>query len=227
MTDYVIAPQPQAAVPVSGGGRFPVRRIFCVGRNYADHQKEMGHDGREQPVFFTKPADTLVIDNGPTPYPPQTSNYHFEIELVVAIGTGGSDIAVDDALNHVFGYGVGLDMTRRDLQAEAKKGGKPWDMAKGFDFSAPVSHLVPAASVGHPDRGAVRLRVNGIEKQRGDLSEQIYSVSETIAELSRFVMLKAGDLIMTGTPAGVGAVLRGDVLEGEIDGIASLRTIIV
>jgi len=214
-------------VPTSTGGRFPVRRVFCVGRNYAAHAREMGHDpDREPPFFFTKPADAVVPDDADTPYPTMTERLEHEVELVVAIGTGGSEITVDDALAHVWGYAVGIDLTRRDLQAEAKRLGRPWDTAKGFDASAPVGVVVPAAEV-DPTVGAIELRVNGELGQSGDLSDQIWSVAETIAELSRFVALAPGDLLMTGTPEGVGVLERGDVLVGSIAGVGSVRTRIV
>ena len=214
-------------IPTSTGGRFPVRRVFCVGRNYAAHAREMGHDpDREPPFFFTKPADAVVPDDADTPYPTMTQRLEHEVELVVAIGTGGSEITVDDALAHVWGYAVGIDLTRRDLQAEAKRLGRPWDTAKGFDASAPVGVVVPAAEV-DPTVGAIELRVNGELGQSGDLSDQIWSVAETIAELSRFVALAPGDLLMTGTPEGVGVLERGDVLDGSIAGVGSVRTRIV
>jgi len=219
-------PEP-VLVPVRGGGFFPVRRIYCVGRNYAEHIREMGNDEREPPFFFDKPADAVLIDGAPMSYPPETADLHHEIELVVAIGRDGSDIAVGDALDHVFAYGAGLDMTRRDLQAVAKKAGRPWTFAKGFDQSAPLGVLVRVDEIGHPQAGAITLAVNGAERQRGDLADQIWSVPETIAYLSRYVALRAGDLIMTGTPAGVGAVVRGDVLEGHIAGIGPVSTVIV
>jgi fumarylpyruvate hydrolase len=228
MADYVIAPPAQAAVPVAGGGLFPVRRIFCVGQNYADHAREMGNDpDREPPFFFSKPADALVTDGADMPYPSQTANLHFEIELVVAIGTGGSNIAAADALSHVWGYGVGIDMTRRDLQAAAKKAGRPWDMGKGFDKSAPISELVPVSRTGHPATGTIELAVNGVTKQRSDLNKMIWGVPETIAFLSSLVALQPGDLIFTGTPEGVGAVVTGDLLEGSVAGVGSVRTRIV
>jgi fumarylpyruvate hydrolase len=223
----LVLPAPQAVLlPVAGGGFFPVRRIYCVGRNYAEHAREMGHDGREPPFFFSKPADAVVIDGSPMAYPSATKDLQHEVELVVAIGTDGANIAVHDALAHVFGYAAGLDMTRRDLQAEAKKAGRPWDMAKGFDQSAPIGTIAPASTIGHPARGAITLTVNGGERQRGDLADQIWSVPETIAFLSGLVALKAGDLIMTGTPAGVGAVRRRDVLEGRIAGVGTVMTVI-
>lgn len=222
--DYAVAPAEPALIPVDGTEQvFPVRRIWCVGRNYADHAREMGHDpDREPPFFFAKPADAVVPGGGEIPFPPMTEDLHHEVELVVAIGKGGEDIPQASALDHIFGYAVGIDMTRRDLQAEAKKMGRPWAMAKGFDRSCPISHLVPAARIGHPDAGAIELSVNGTVKQSGDLAQQIWKVPETVAILSRFVGLAPGDLIMTGTPAGVGACHPGDTLSCKIDGIASL-----
>lgn len=226
MADLVIpAPEP-VLIPVAGGGFFPVRRVYCVGRNYAEHVKEMGNDLRDPPFFFAKPADAVVIDGAPIAYPPQTKDFHHEIELVVAIGKDGTNIAKADALDHIYGYAAGLDMTRRDLQAVAKKAGRPWEMAKGFDQSAPIGTIVPASQCGHPDKGAIVLSVNGAERQRGDLKEQIWSVPETIAYLSTLVTLRAGDLIMTGTPAGVSAVLAGDALEGQIDGVGTVSTVV-
>jgi fumarylpyruvate hydrolase len=227
MADTVIPPPPQVTVPVAGGGLFPVRRVFCVGRNYAEHAREMGHDpDREAPFFFTKPADSLVTDGADMPYPPMTSDLHHEMEQVVAIGTGGADIAEADAMKHVWGYAVGLDMTRRDLQGEAKKLGRPWDMGKGFDHSAPIGTMVPAAGV-DPGRGKIELKVNGEVRQTSDLSKLIWSVPEVIAYLSKLVRLEPGDLIFTGTPEGVAAVSRGDVLEGFVEGVGSVRTKIV
>jgi fumarylpyruvate hydrolase len=228
MSSYVIDPPKTAAAPVAGGGLFPVRRIFCVGRNYAEHTREMGGDpDREEPFFFTKPADAVVTGGADMPYPPKTADLHHEMELVVAIGKGGKDIAEADALSHVFGYAAGLDMTRRDLQALAKKAGRPWDMAKGFDLSGPIGEIVPAAKIGHPDKGLIELKVNGVVRQSSDLAKQIWNVPETIAYLSGLVELEAGDLIFTGTPEGVAAVVRGDVLEGEIAGVGTVRTRIV
>ncbi|MFJ4220217.1 fumarylacetoacetate hydrolase family protein [Curtobacterium luteum] len=227
MSDFVVPAPPQPSVPTSTGGRFPVRRVFCVGRNYAAHAREMGHDpDREPPFFFTKPADAVVADDGDTPYPPLTGRLEHEVELVVAIGAPAVDVPVADALDVVWGYGVGLDLTRRDLQAEAKRLGRPWDAAKGFDASAPVGTLVPAAGV-DPTSGAVELRVGGALRQSGDLADQIWSVAETIAELSRSVRLAPGDLLMTGTPDGVGPLVRGDVVEGRIAGVGTVRTRIV
>ncbi|PZU94280.1 MAG: fumarylacetoacetate hydrolase [Chelatococcus sp.] len=228
MTNYVIKPPAIAAVPVSGGGLFPVRRIFCVGRNYAEHAREMGHDpDREEPFFFTKPADAVLTDGADMPYPSATKDLHHEMELVVALGSGGKNIAVSDALSHVWGYAAGLDMTRRDLQAVAKKAGRPWDMAKGFDFSAPIGEMVPAARIGHPSAGRIALKVNGAVRQDSDLAKLIWSIPETIAYLSGLVELAAGDLIFSGTPEGVAAVGPGDVLEGEIAGVGTVRTTIL
>lgn len=215
------------SVPTSAGGAFPVRRVFCVGRNYAAHAREMGHDpDREAPFFFGKPADAVVVDGADLPYPSHTARFEHEVEQVVAIGVGGSDIAVADALDHVWGYGVGLDMTRRDLQAAAKSAGRPWDMAKGFDASAPIGTLVPAAGV-DPTSGAIELRVNGELRQSGDLADLIWSVAETIAALSTYVRLEPGDLLLTGTPDGVGPVVPGDVLEGRLAGVGTVTTTVV
>ncbi len=225
MPDYVIAPPAIATVPVAGGGAFPVRRIFCVGRNYAEHTREMGGDpDREEPFFFTKPADAVVTGGADMPYPTMTSDVHHEMELVVAIGKGGANIPESDALNHVWGYAAGLDMTRRDLQAAAKKSGRPWDMSKGFDHSAPIGELVPAARIGHPDKGVIELKVNGAVRQSSDLAKMIWNVPETVAYLSKLVRLEPGDLIFSGTPEGVAAVKKGDVLEGRIDGVGTVRT---
>ncbi|WP_407050114.1 fumarylacetoacetate hydrolase family protein [Methyloraptor flagellatus] len=228
MTAFVIPAPAQPAVPVAGGGRFPVRRIFCVGRNYADHAREMGGDpDREPPFFFTKPADAIVTSGAATPYPTETAELHFEIELVVAIGTAGRDIAVGDALAHVYGYAVGIDLTRRDLQAAAKKGGRPWDMAKGFDASAPIGFIQPASVIGHPAKGGITLSVDGVIKQSSDLAKMIWSVPETIACLSRLVALEPGDLIFTGTPDGVGPTVRGEALHGSVEGVGEILTRIV
>ncbi len=226
MPEFVIAAPPLVAVPVQGGGLFPVRRVFCVGRNYAEHVREMGGDTREPPFFFTKPADALVTRGAPMPYPPATADLHHEMELVVAIGTGGADIPAAAALAHVWGYAAGLDMTRRDLQAAAKKAGKPWDMGKGFDHSAPIGELLPAARLPDPSRGKIELSVNGAVRQSSDLSNMIWSVAETIAALSGLVALAPGDLIFTGTPEGVAAVVRGDRLEGRIEGVGTVSTTI-
>jgi fumarylpyruvate hydrolase len=202
---------------------FPVGRIYCVGRNYAEHAREMGHDpDREPPFFFMKPPDAIVMSGATIAYPTITQDLHHEIEMVVAIGQGGKDIPVEKALDHVFGYGVGLDMTRRDVQGEAKKMGRPWEMGKAFDESAPCTALKPVAMIGHPAKGAITLKVNGAIKQKGDLSEMIWNVPETIAYLSKMITLRAGDLIMSGTPSGVGPVQRGDKLEGHVDGVGDL-----
>lgn len=228
MTDdypYVFPPLPRPNLPVKGTDKlFPVHRIYCVGRNYADHAIEMGHDpAREPPFFFQKNPDNLVAGAGVFPYPDKSSDVHYELELVVALGMGGRRIAVERALEHVFGYAVGLDMTRRDLQAEAKKLGRPWDVGKAFDHSAPCSEIVPASEVGHPEEGAVRLFVNGVLQQNGNLQQMIWTVAQMIAILSEYFELKPGDLIFTGTPAGVGPVKRGDILEGSVEGVAKLR----
>ncbi len=228
MPDYVIAPPPVVAIPVAGGGLFPVRRVFCVGRNYAEHAREMGHDpDREDPFFFTKPADALLAGDADMPYPSMTTDMHHEMELVAAIGTGGTGIDAAHALSHVWGYAAGLDMTRRDLQAQAKKQARPWDLSKGFDHSAPIGALVPAAQVSNAARGEIVLRVNGHVRQHSDLSHMIWSLPETIAFLSRFVALAPGDLIFTGTPEGVAACQRGDLLEGSVEGVGTVRTRIV
>jgi fumarylpyruvate hydrolase len=225
MADYVISPPAITSVPVKGGGNFPVRRVFCVGRNYAEHAREMGSDpDREPPFFFMKPADALLLNDGDMPYPPQSTQLHHEMELVVALGEGGSNIAEADALAHVWGYAAGLDMTRRDLQNAAKKEGKPWDMGKGFDWSAPIGLMVPASKIGHPSTGLIELKVNGKVRQTSDLSKMIWNVSETIAYLSGLVKLAPGDLIYTGTPENVAAVQRGDLLEGVVEGVGSVRT---
>ncbi len=226
MADYLFEPYAPVTVPIARGGLFAVRRIYCVGRNYLEHIREMGNEERDPPFFFAKPADAVVVGGASVPYPAQTSDLHHEIELVVAIGKDGSDIAVADALDHVYGYAAGLDMTRRDLQAAAKKAGRPWEMAKAFDFSAPIGTIEPAEAIGHPGKGAITLSVNGQVRQKGDLGEQIWSVA-AISYLSGFVQLRAGDLIMTGTPSGVGAVVRGDVLEGTIEGVGTVRTTIL
>lgn len=222
---YVFAPPPVVAVPVAGSNdRFAVRRIYCVGRNYEAHAREMGHDpDREPPFFFGKPADAVVYvapgEIGVFPYPSQSKNVHFEMELVAAIGLAGQDIPVERALDHVYGYALGLDMTRRDLQAEAKKLGRPWDTAKGFDHAAPLGPIHPVSAVGHIGDGAIWLSVNGDEKQRSDVSQLIWSVAETVAYLSTLFELQPGDLIFTGTPEGVGAVTKGDTMTGGVEGL--------
>ena len=205
-----------------------MHRIYCVGRNYAAHAREMGKDPeREPPFFFLKPADAIVPGGGKVHYPPGTQNLHHEIELVVAILQGGTDISADRALEHVYGYAVGLDMTRRDLQFAARDLGRPWDFGKSFDESAPITFIHPASRVGHPAKGPITLEVNGQLRQQGDLADLIWSVPETIAFLSRYYRLQPGDLIFTGTPAGVGPVMRGDRLAGKVEGLAELQVQIV
>ena len=228
MADYVIAPPAIVSVPVAGGGSFPVRRVFCVGRNYAAHAREMGSDpNREPPFFFMKPNDALLLNGADMPYPPSSKDLHHEMEMVVALGKGGAGIAVADALGHVWGYAAGLDMTRRDVQNAAKNEGKPWDMGKGFDHSAPIGLLVPASKIGHPAAGLIELKVNGVMRQTSDLSKMIWNVSEMIAYLSNMVTLAPGDLIYSGTPENVAAVQRGDLLEGTVAGVGTVRTRIV
>jgi len=227
VADFLFEPHAPVSIPIARGGLFAVRRVYCVGRNYVEHIREMGNDERDPPFFFAKPADAVVVGGAPIPYPSHTEDFQHEIELVVAIGKDGSDIAVADALDHVYGYAAGLDMTRRDIQAAAKKAGRPWEMSKAFDFSAPIGTIEPASVIGHPDAGAISFSVNGQVRQTGDLNQQIWSVAEAIAYLSGFVALKAGDIIMTGTPAGVSAVVRGDVLEGSIAGVGTVRTKII
>ena len=221
MSDYVITAPAAPSVAVAGSGaRFPVRRVFCVGRNYGAHAREMGSDpNREPPFFFTKPADAVVPASGTVPYPPATQDLHHEVELVVALGAGGADIDPVDAMSLVWGYGVGLDLTRRDLQAVAKDAGRPWDMAKGFDASAPCSPLIPAAKLGHPQDARIWLEVNGALRQEGNLNEMIWPIADVIGHLSRLVTLAPGDLIYTGTPAGVAALKPGDQLRGGVDGV--------
>jgi fumarylpyruvate hydrolase len=227
--EYVVPAPPIPSLAVEGGqARFPVRRIYCVGRNYAEHAREMGGDpDREPPFFFTKPADAIVTDGNDFPYPTQTRDVHHEMELVVALGRGGTNIPAGSALAHVFGYAAGLDMTRRDLQAEAKKLGRPWDTAKGFDHAAPCGRIVPAATIGHPANGAIWLKVNGELRQRSDLSQLVWKIPEVIGYLSTLFTLAPGDLIYTGTPAGVGPVQRGDVLEGGVDGVGTIQLKVV
>lgn len=222
------APQP-VLLPVEGTNEtFPVRRVYCVGRNYADHAIEMGHDpSREPPFFFQKNPDNLLPAGQDFPYPALSSNVHYEVECAVALKSGGSNISVDDALDHVWGYGVGIDMTRRDMQDGLKKMGRSWEGAKAFEFSAPISPLVPASKIGHPNKGAVWLDVNGARKQSGDLDQMIWKTAEIIAELSKVFALAAGDVIMTGTPAGVGPVVKGDIMECGVDGVGRLTVKVV
>ena len=222
---YIFAPHALPTLPIRGSDKvFPVHRIYCVGRNYAEHAIEMGHDpNREAPFFFQKNPDTLVPSGGTFPYPDASKDVHHELEMVVALKSGGNHIAQDKALGHVFGYAVGLDMTRRDLQGEAKKLGRPWEVGKAFESAAPCSEIVPVSAIGHPAQGAVWLEVNGEPRQKGDLNQLIWKVPEMIAYLSGLFELRAGDLIFSGTPAGVGPVKRGDVLHGGVDGVGELK----
>ena len=230
---YVIQKPPRPALPVVGtDDLFPVRRVYCVGRNYAAHAREMGHDpNREPPFFFMKPADALLpASAGETvelPYPPKTADYHFEVEMVVALAKGGRDIPVDQALDHVFGYAIGLDMTRRDLQDEAKQLRRPWELGKAADLSGPVGPLHPASDIGHPASGSITLSVDGAAKQKGDLSDMIWSVAEQVAYLSSYFELFPGDVIFSGTPDGVGAVTQGQTLSAAIDGLGEIRLRVV
>jgi fumarylpyruvate hydrolase len=227
--NFIIDASATPSVPVVGyKERFPVHRIYCVGRNYAAHAREMGKDpDKEPPFFFLKPADAVVPDGGEVEYPPGTSNLHHEIELVVALHRGGFEIPAARALDHIYGYAVGLDMTRRDLQIQARDMGRPWDFGKAFDQSAPITAIYPVASHGHRSAGAITLAVNGQLRQQADLQEMIWNVPDTIAFLSNYYRLQPGDLIFTGTPAGVGAVVRGDELVGKVEGLAELRVSIV
>ncbi|PLP99607.1 fumarylacetoacetate hydrolase family protein [Cupriavidus pauculus] len=224
MTDFVIQPAPQASVAVAGSqARFPIRRVFCVGRNYAAHAREMGKDpDREPPFFFTKPADAVVAAEGAVPYPPLTENLHHEIELVVAIGKAGANVKPEQALDLVWGYGVGVDLTRRDLQDVAKKMSRPWDWSKSFDASGPCGPLQPASAIGHPAKGAIWLKVNGETRQEGDLTELIWSVADVIAYISEAMTLQPGDLIFTGTPAGVGTLNPGDAVTAGVEGVGEI-----
>jgi fumarylpyruvate hydrolase len=229
---YVFDPPAVVAVPVTGSeSRFPVHRIYCVGRNYVEHAKEMGFTGREPPFFFMKPADAvLYVPEGATgemPYPSVTADLHHEIELVVAIGKGGRDIKAADAAGHIYGYAVGLDMTRRDLQGEAKKQGRPWDVGKSFDHSAPMGPIRPAAQAGDVGNAAISLSVNGQVRQSSNVSKLIWNIAETIEHLSRLWELRPGDLIFSGTPEGVGAVKAGDLMEGSVGGVGTLKVKVV
>ena len=225
MTRYVIDPPTPASLPVRGSdARFPVRRVYCVGRNYAAHAIEMGHDpDREDPFFFQKNPDDLLTDGADFPYPDKSNDVHHEIEMSVALAKGGRNISLESALDHVWGYGVALDMTRRDLQGACKKAGRPWEIGKAFDHSAPASELVAASEIGHPADGAIWLKINGEVRQEGDLNQLIWKVPEMIAYLSGLFTLAPGDIILSGTPAGVGPVARGDELEGHVDGVGDLR----
>ena len=225
VTSFVFPPAPRPSVAISGSTeRFPVRRVFCVGRNYAAHAREMGKDpDREPPFFFTKPADAVCDAGSAIPYPPLTDDLHFEMELVVAIGQGGKDIAPDAAEAHIWGYGAGIDLTRRDLQQQAKDKGRPWDWGKAFDHSAPCGPLHLAENIGHPTKGRIWLAVNGETRQDGDISQLIWNVPEIVAIVSASMRLQAGDLIYTGTPAGVGAIVAGDRITGGIDGLGEIE----
>ena len=223
---YVINPNPQPALPVRGTDKlFPIHRIYCVGRNYEEHTKEMGGNIKDPPFFFQKNPD-CVITTGKFPYPPATKNVHFEIELVVALKSGGTNIKAADAMQHVYGYGVGIDMTRRDLQDVAKKLARPWEVAKAFEHSAPCTALVPAKDADLPANGAIWLEVNGERRQSGDLSQMIWDIPHQIEFLSGLFELKAGDLIFTGTPSGVGAINKGDRLKGHVDGVGDLEVVV-
>ncbi len=226
---FVIDPPPIVALPVRGGdGLFPVHRIYCVGRNYAEHAIEMGFDpDKEPPFFFQKNPDNLLPPGRSFPYPPRSQDVHFEIELAVALESGGVDIPVAQALDHVYGYAVALDMTRRDLQGVAKKLGRPWEVGKAFEASAPCSEIVPASEIGHPGRGGIWLDVNGERRQRGNLNQMIWKVPEMISYLSELFILAPGDLILSGTPAGVGPTVRGDRLHGHVDGVGDLEVRVV
>ncbi|MGF1594428.1 MAG: fumarylacetoacetate hydrolase family protein [Kiloniellaceae bacterium] len=224
-----VIPQPQQPfLPVEGSkDTFPIHRIYCVGRNYAEHAIEMGHDpDKEPPFFFQKNPDNVLVGRD-FPYPPASKDVHHEIEMVVALKSGGKDIPIARALDHVYGYGAGVDMTRRDLQGEAKKTGRPWEVGKAFEHSAPCSELVPASEIGHPDRGAIWLKVNGKTRQEGNLDQMIWKVPEMISYLSGLFELAPGDVILSGTPSGVSAVSRGDVLHGHVEGVGDLHTKVV
>ena len=228
MTEFVYPPPPVVSVPVEGESRrYPIRRIFCAGRNYEAHAREMGVAvDREAPFYFTKSPDTYLPSGSTVPYPPGTSNYHYEMELVVAIGKAGFRIPRDHASSHVYGYACGLDMTRRDLQLAAREQRRPWDLGKDVEQSAVLSPLVPASKIGHPEAGSIELRVNGVTKQSSDLSAMIHQVPDLIAHLSQFYHLTPGDLIFTGTPEGVGPVVAGDTIDGSISGIGSIRLVV-
>jgi fumarylpyruvate hydrolase len=228
MTKYIIEPAARASLPVRGSEqRFPVRRVYCIGRNYAAHSIEMGGDpNRESPFFFQKNPDNLDA-SGEFPYPVKSSDVHHEIELVVALKSGGVNISVDNALEHVYGYAIGIDMTRRDLQAEMKQTRRPWEIGKAFERSAPIGPIIPASEIGHPDSGSISLKVNNDQRQQGNLNQMIWKVPEMIAYLSEYFEIGAGDLIMSGTPAGVGPVIRGDVMIAAIEGIGELVVTVV
>lgn len=225
---YLFTPQPQPALPIVGGtAQFPVHRIYCVGRNYAEHAIEMGHDPNKEPPFFFQKNPSNILLSKEFPYPSQTKDLHFEIELVVALKSGGINIKAADAMKHVYGYAVGLDMTRRDLQNAQKKLGRPWEIGKAFEHSAPCTPIYPAEKIGHPTKGAIWVDVNGERRQTGDLNQMIWDIPNQIAFLSELFELKAGDLIFTGTPAGVGSLKKGDKLHGHVDGVADLDVVVV
>ncbi|MBT2322394.1 fumarylacetoacetate hydrolase family protein [Variovorax paradoxus] len=231
-SEYVFTPPAAVSIPVVGqAARFPVHRIYCVGRNYEEHAKEMGFTGREPPFFFMKPADAVVVvaagETGTMAYPTLTQNLHHEIELVAAIGTGGKNISAADAHKHIFGYAVGLDMTRRDLQGDMKKQGRPWDIGKSFEQSAPIGPIVPVAQAGDVERAEISLQVGGKDRQRSNVSKLIWSIAETIEHLSAAWELAPGDLIFTGTPEGVAAVVAGDTMVGEVKGLPTLTVKVI
>ncbi len=227
MGDDVIEVAARPTLKVSGGGFFPVRRVYCIGRNYAEHAIEMGHDPDKEPPFFFQKNPECLDGSGVFPYPPKSADVHFEIELMVALRDGGRDVPAAAALDFVFGYGIALDMTRRDLQAQAKKAGRPWEVGKAFERAAPAGVLRPVTEVGHPAAGRIALSVNGALRQEGDLDQMIWKTPEIISHLSEYYDIAAGDVILTGTPAGVGAVSRGDVLRGEIAGLGALDVRVV
>jgi fumarylpyruvate hydrolase len=225
---YVIEPPPLPALPVTGTDKlFPIRRVYCVGRNFAAHAIEMGHDPDKEPPFFFQKNPDNVFAGGEFPYPPQSNDVHFEIEMVVALGQGGRDIPLERALDHVFGYAVGLDMTRRDLQGKAKDMGRPWEVGKAFERSGPCGPIKPASAIGHPSGGAIWLDVNGERRQTGDLNQMIWKVPEIIAYLSGLFTLAPGDLIFSGTPSGVGAIAHGDIMKGHVDGVGEIEVRVV
>ena len=224
---YVISPAPQATIAVAGTEKvFPVRRIWCVGRNYIEHIREMGQDERAPPFFFAKPADAIVPDGGTVPYPSLTKDMHHEVELVVALKSGGRNIPVAKANDCIYGYAVGIDLTRRDLQIASRDVKRPWEIGKAFDSSAPCGPLMPASKIGHPAKGKIVLKVNCKVRQDGDLNQMIWNVPETISKLSEMVALEAGDVIMTGTPSGVAATVAGDKIECEVEGVGKLSVTI-
>ena len=227
MTKFAIEPPKPVTIPVSGSNAvFPVRRVYCIGRNYAAHAIEMGHDPNREPPFFFQKNPNNLDPSGTFPYPANSSDVHHEAEMLVALKSGGTDIPIDRALDHVFGYGLSLDMTRRDLQGEAKKMGRPWEIGKAFERSAPCGAIHPVSSVGHPDHGKITLRVNGEPRQEGDLNQMIWKVPEMISYLSEYFELAAGDIILSGTPSGVGPVSRGDEMEVSVEGLGQLQVIV-